>query len=259
MSLKNLYTRFLIWLGAAPPPGYEEPLSKVQRIKYSFLLAAITTAFLLLVLFVLIFLFSCCSSIFKGDIDRVSVFSVIVDISIGVFTIWGLYWAASEFAEAQIKPDLHFIVGSVNELGIDALRNPTDSLIGISSQSPDHRMSIGLFLENYQPKAAQYIRITLRIQDTPSPNSFEAFVQDFPYYMPRINLVKPPLDDYAIFLQFDENLIVYKGDGVYLGQIRIAWSKEIQPPKSISLRVGLYNLVGEEKFIIISHPIKWDV
>ena len=46
--------------------------------------------------------------------DRIALFSLWMDIVIGGFTIWGLKWAASEFAEFAAKPNLRLFPGEGN-------------------------------------------------------------------------------------------------------------------------------------------------
>lgn len=188
--------------------------------------------------------------------SEISFFNLLIDIAVGVFTIWGLCWAASEFARAQVKPDLRLIIGkeSADQRGIDPLTNAADALIGrdVSMDGkPVSQVIVGLFLENTQPKAAQYVRVTLRVCDVPHIEKFVPIEGSF-RHEPKINVVRGE----AVFLQFDENLVVYKGDGVQLGNIRVAWTQGIHPER-ITLVAGLYSLEGGPKEVAVSHPIRW--
>lgn len=188
----------------------------------------------------------------------ISLVNLMVDIVVGIFTVWGLFWAASEFAAAQVKPDLRLIIGRESEdrLGIVPLKNEADELIGrdgLVGDTPASQVIIGLFLENGQPKAAQYVRITLRVRNTPPPGILHAVGRSF-NYEPKINEVRGE----ALFLQFGEELVVYQGDGVHLGNIRVAWAKDVRPDK-VDLVAGLYSLDSRPKEIIVSHPIHWAV
>ncbi len=72
------------------------------------------------------------------------------------------------------------------------------------------------------------------------------------------------VNDEAIFIQFGQDLLVYeggviiqRGDGVHLGNIKVAWPKETRPEK-ITLIAGLYSLEGKPKYNErITHPIRW--
>jgi hypothetical protein len=254
MGLRDLYIRFLIYLGADPPPGYEEPISKEKKIKLLFQITAFAATVFLLIFFIIINLPFFTDILTGKFVERISVFSVAVDIVIGFFTIWGLYWAASEFAEAQVRPKLHLIIGTEHNGGIFPLPKENDQLRGQCGTEVFPQVLIGLFLENQQPRAAQFVRVTLRLKDVPKPLEFKAIESTFEYYKPKVNTVQHK--DHAIFLQFDEDLVVYKGDGVFLGAIRVIWPRDIQP-KKITLAVGLYSLMGEPRHVTISRPITW--
>ena len=91
---------------------------------------------------------------------------MLVDVIVGVFTVWGLYWAATELA---LRPDLSLVITQWS-----TRRDKADVWwIG----RDDHGRSsslvrVCLFLENTKPKAAQYVRIVLRIRGVPSPELF---------------------------------------------------------------------------------------
>ncbi len=198
-----------------------------------------------------------------GRSNRIALFNLWVDVVVGIFTIWGLKWAASEFVAAQVKPDLRLIIGRESEdrRGIIPLRRGSDELVGrdnIIDSMPVSQVIIGLFLENDQPKAARFVRITLRVQGAPSPKILDAAKppsdQVGYVYVPKINVVRGE----ALFLQFGEELVVYQGDGVQLGNIRVAWRQGIRP-KKIDLSVGLYSVDSRPKEITVSHPIRWAV
>jgi hypothetical protein len=196
----------------------------------------------------------------------VSFFNLLVDIAVGFFTIWGLLWAGSQFAEAQVKPELHLIIGRA-QLDHDEmvpLADASDELIGFQDSISVGRPSgvpIGLFLENTRSKAAQYVRVVLRVRDVPRPNVFRALTTGDPWgtslfetfkYKPRINTVQGE----AVFLQFGEDLVVYEGERVYLGKIYVGWPEGTRP-KGITFEVGLYSLEGKPKSFTVSHPIRW--
>ena len=60
----------------------------------------------------------------------------------------------------------------------------------------------------------------------------------------------------AVFLQFGEDLVVYEGEGVYLGNIYVGWPEGTRPER-ITFAARLYSLEGEPKSFTVSHPIRW--
>ncbi len=119
--------------------------------------------------------------------EGVSLYNLLIDVAAGVFTVWGLYWAASEFAEAQIRPDLHLVIGRETEAqtGIDPVRHETDELYGrngVIDNEPVSQLVIGLFLENARPKTATFVRMTLRVSGVPTPVHFEPIPESFKYH-----------------------------------------------------------------------------
>ena len=208
---------------------------------------------LITVLVALVMLFS--SGVLAAE-TAISLYNLLIDIFVGVFTVWGLYWAASEFAGAQVKPDLRLIIGkeSADQQGIDPLMDAADALIGrdvFMNGEPVSWVIIGLFLENTQPKAAQHVRLNLRVCDVPCLKEFAPASDPF-RYEPRVNVMRGE----AVFLQFGEDLVVYKGDGVHLGSIRAVWPQGTHPER-ITLVARLYSLGSEPKEATVSHPIHW--
>lgn len=189
----------------------------------------------------------------------ISFFNLLIDIAVGVFTIWGLFWAASEFARAQVEPDLHLIIGkeATDEIGIQPLTGEADALIGweenvSGDDKPVSRVPVGLFLENHQPKAARYVRIELWVRDVPHP---EEFIRKKEFF--KFDVKEFAIQGKAVVLQFGEDLVVYGGTGVYLGKILIDWSKDTHP-ESITFVAKLHNLEGSKpKEVIVSCPIHW--
>lgn len=191
--------------------------------------------------------------------DGLSFYGIIVDIFAGIFTVWGLYWAATEFSESQVKPDLNLIIGTNHLYGVSPLLENEDQLQGQDNLRSGYvapevsQVILGVFLENKNPKAAQFVRITLRLVDAQAPSKFDIIEDSFHQYSPSINNISQK----ALFLQFGENLVVYQGDGVFLGNICIEWDK-VKRPEKLTLEAGLYNLIGEPKTIVVSRPINWN-
>ena len=190
--------------------------------------------------------------------SEISFFNLLIDIAVGVFTIWGLGWAASEFAGTQVKPDLHLIIGkeSEDQQGIDPLTNEADALIGRDVSTKGgvvvSRVIVGLFLENHRPKPAQYVRIELWVRDVPHPKEF---VRNKEYF--KFEVRDFAIRGQAVVLQFGEDLVVYGGTGVYLGKIPVDWPQGTHPER-IAFKAKLHNLESNQpKEVTVSRPIHW--
>ncbi len=72
------------------------------------------------------------------------------------------------------------------------------------------------------------------------------------------------MENEAVFIQFGQDLLVYqggaiirKGDGVQLGNIKVAWPRETRP-EEITIEAGLYSLESKPKYNErITRPIRW--
>ncbi len=157
------------------------------KTKFWFLsLVLVTVLFLLLFLIPLNF-----SPYWRLDEgEGFGLYNLLVDIVVGSFTVWALFWAASQFAEAQIKPDLYLIIGreSNDQTGVDPIRSQNEALIGrddFIDALPVSQVIIGLFLENAKPKTATFVRLTLRVANVPNPIHFEPIENSFKYHFNR--------------------------------------------------------------------------
>lgn len=212
---------------------------------------------------------------------EISYFNLLVDVAVGFFTIWGLYWAASELA---LKPDLRLIIGreGPDPWTIEPLTVPSRAEIiaaeGIGREGPDpwsieplecrgdyligkeifedgnrvSRVIVGLILENTKPKAARYVRIELWAHDVPYFKDFVSKKDSFLYTVRSITM-----PNRGLLLQFCEDLVVYAGGTpVYLGRIAVDWPQGTRPER-ITFVARLYSLDSEPKEVTISHPIRW--
>jgi hypothetical protein len=142
---------------------------------------------------------------------KVGYLNLLVDIVVGFFTVWGLYWVASELA---LKPDLNLVVG--NALGAgngEPLAGETDALIGRLtspfSRGFEPQVHVALFLENRKPKVARYVRVVLEVRDVPCPKRFDRMPST-----PHSEVVYSRREGEAMVFQFGEGLVVYKGAGL---------------------------------------------
>lgn len=70
-----------------------------MNMKVGFLAAVVIAVIALTVVLGLLAIFDLLAVPLTGS--EVSFFNLLIDIAVGVFTVWGLYWAASELA---LKP-----------------------------------------------------------------------------------------------------------------------------------------------------------
>jgi hypothetical protein len=197
---------------------------------------------------------------------EVGFFNLLIDIVAGVFTVWGLYWAASEFAGAQVKPDLHLVIG--REKDDMPFTSEADALTGVLALHQDDpaveakylpQVGVNLFLENTRPKAARYVQVVLCVRDIPPFKYFEVWLTPYAK-LPRAKAgdgqaTALPLGE-ARALQLGEDFIVYKGESAYCGTAFVIWPEGIQPEK-ITFVAKLYSLDSEPKEVIVPRPIHW--
>jgi len=222
-------------------------------MKKVFLAAAMVAGIILIIALVTVRMLYL-SSVLCDDIG-VSIYGVFVDLVVGVFTIWGLYWAASEFAGAQVRPDLHLVIGreEADQKGVAPLTNEADALIGRDSVPPVLPCSwvvAGLFLENTRPKAARYVKVVVRVRDVPRPESIDMW---YGYHTGLVNFRR---QGEALSFSFGEDLVVYKGEMTYLTSIKMIWRQGTHPER-ITFLARLCSLEGEPKEVTVSHPIHW--
>jgi hypothetical protein len=168
---------------------------------------------------------------------KISCFNLLVDVVTGVFTVWGLYWAASELA---LKPELDLDIGGAD--GTHVLQG-----------KPVTRCN--LYLTNARPKAARFIRIVLFVCNVP-PIHFRArcIHHDGTDSMFYWHEDREGFQVYSV--QYPENFVIYKGERVDAGWIELQWPNGGRP-KEVRFRAELYSLESEPKAVEITLPIRW--
>ena len=171
----------------------------------------------------------------------VAVFNLFVDIVIGVFTVWGLFWAASEFSEQSLKPQLGLILGEQEISDGQAAYNPIDStklsICGYTSLQGQSWVEIGLFLENRRPRMAERIQLAIEVESDPQVSGVSPKLGSFVYkYHENITRNKA-------VLRFEDDLVVYQGEGVLLGALRVEWPHS-PLPNVCELRHTIYKADG---------------
>ena len=171
----------------------------------------------------------------------VAVFNLFVDIVVGVFTVWGLFWAASEFSEQSLKPQLGLILGEQEINDGKPAYNPIDStklsVCGHTSLQGQGWVEIGLFLENRRPRMAERIQLAIEVESNPQVSGVSPKLGSSVYkYHENITRNK-------VVLRFEDDLVVYQGEGVLLGVLRVDWP-QAPLPSVCELRHTIYKAEG---------------
>ena len=179
---------------------------------------------------------------------EISYFNLLVDVAVGFFTIWGLYWAASELA---LKPELRLSIETTWS-GESWRKLRGNVLIGSEEKG---LLECDLFLMNTQPRAARNIQVVLCCRSFPPVPHFSAspvkgaFTNWVPFGSPRC---------YCLRAQFGGDLVIYKGEAVHVGILKVGWPHHSDyRPREITFEVGCYSLEGEPKKEVISLPVIW--
>lgn len=193
--------------------------------------------------------------------NAISVLNLLVDVIVGILTVWALFWAASEFAQGRVEPELHF---SITQRGDEMvlrskLPNPED-LIWHSSVDSHPQVGIDLWVENCSLRPASCLRVVLNIAVSDDPKIFPA---DDPTRMevaepclwgdvPVIHGKKPNVKH----IQWGPDLIVYQGYSPCLGGFDLIFPDGIKF-KYIRFTYTLHSLEGgTTKSQPIVHKIK---
>jgi hypothetical protein len=189
--------------------------------------------------------------------DSISLFNLLVDVVIGIFTVWGLFWAASEFAESAVKPVLRLLPVEGGRSQIMATRGRKFSplkgrspfyISGRTKESPrtvepkrDPHILFNLYLENEKSRAGRHVYLVVRVCAAPAPSACE-----YSYFGKVLGRTDPDATDITISRQFPENLVVYQSP-VYAGALRMRWDANFSDsalPKRVVLDYDIYTLDG---------------
>jgi len=182
---------------------------------------------------------------------KISYFNLLFDVVVGIFTVWGLYWAASELA---LKPELRL---SIEPAWERTASKKSRALIG---PKEDGMLEGDLFLMNTQPRAARYIQVVLCVHSFPRPHVFSvepvegAYADWVPFGAPMHRCLR---------VQFGDDFVIYKGEAIYVGVLKVGWpdfsadASADYRPRDITFEAKFYSLEGEPKKEVISLPIIW--
>jgi len=186
------------------------------------------------------------TGLFVTEPDSLTVYSVFLDFVLGLLTVWGLYWAASEFGEQSVKPRLTLLLGAVrggphgseSDL-IEDLPARLEGHKSVNGERTEGRLDVGLFLENHEPKMAQHLQVIIEVESEPITHEVHPLDQACPYGYHGVLI-----DNRRVMMQFEDDLIVYKGQGVYIGILRLWW-RQTSLPSACKLNYKIYKSEGE--------------
>lgn len=194
----------------------------------------------------------------------ISIFNLLVDIVIGFFTIWGLYWAGKEFAEFAIKPKIHILLGKDKDP--EFKNDPSNYSIvhtkplilpgweklylGSGAYTNNPTVRCGVYLENKKSKAGRNIQIVFNISSNPvldhcsfsylsgcRPNGSKSNVKG--EKIPSNNAFK-------ISVRFTSGTVVYQAP-ILVGELKLVWNSNIEIgelPEYITMDYDVYTLDG---------------
>lgn len=190
-----------------------------------------------------------------GAGDGIGLFNLLVDIVMGVFTIWGLFWAASQFSEQSIKPRMRLLPGLVKDGPGDAecipvVESPAQlpGYVRSGGRGKGGRLDVGLFLENRKPKIAQHLQIVIEIDSQPPTYNIHP---ESPYEC-QWNVINRN----KVIMQFEESLIVYMGHGVHIGKLGLLWEQS-PLPDSCRLSYTIFKSEGKPDSGTCDVAIRW--
>lgn len=187
--------------------------------------------------------------------DGIALFNLLIDIVIGAFTVWGLFWAASQFAEQSVKPQLRLLPGFMREgtggveyipVATTPARLPGYLISG--NEKEGGNLEVGLFLENHKPKMAQNLQVVIEIDSQTPP----CRVQPDSSYECRWNVI----DGKKVIMQFDEGLVIHMGHGVHFGKLLLLWEQG-PLPETCRLEYTIYKSEGKPDSGTCVFTVQW--
>jgi len=203
--------------------------------------------------------------------DRgISVFNLLVDIVIGFLTVWGLLWAATEFAESAVRPVLQLLPGREKAPhALDTGEEPSlipkppfsvpgwfwNSLIG-GPPLRDRHLTCGVYLKNKKSKAGRFVHVVMRVQATPAPTRCEfRYGEAFPDKSPlMIDAERETRDDcFTLSVRLADEVVVYQPP-VYIGYLKVHWAPlpDAKAPRRLLIDYDIHTLDGTSQG-------KWDL
>jgi hypothetical protein len=178
-------------------------------------------------------------------------YTLLLEFVVGIFTVWGLFWAATEFSEFAVKPDVHLL--AERAIGSQQKRRPQPecSSTFIVSELTQFRGGTGfrasLHLENSNRKPARNIALTLKVRSEPCP---------WPWSFKQITALPEEVSsehhpqiqngELRIWVRFSNELVVYDHP-VFIGNLEVVWDNELKIcdlPEVVVVDYDTYSLDG---------------
>lgn len=174
------------------------------------------------VLLLLVAIYLC--AIEKSDLsNRVALFNLLVDIAVGTFTVWGLYWAATEFAESRREPVLRLIV--LRESGGGYVMAPPGEPIVLQGQNNQCRC--GLTVSNAGSVIAKQLYLEFRFSGANIIKvEDELCITPFPPGVTRA----PDFSYHGLYMSFGEDVACHPGqEHLHLARLKLTFKSGTMP------------------------------
>jgi hypothetical protein len=194
----------------------------------------------------------------------ISLLSMAVDIVIGIFTIWGLYWAALQFTDWSAKPQIKLVLGCVNSVPEDAQELHTDqdplpprrqtipstlaASLGPVLRTPKRVPGtvLDVYVTNTARKAAQSIVLTLEFRSSVSPSGYAFSYSGDSGYAGTI--ADAYVEGVRVSLALSDSIVLYNNQSLlWVGRLWVNWSGELIPtdlPATLTVAYKIHTLDG---------------
>jgi len=197
---------------------------------------------------------------------RIARYNLVLDGVVGILTVWGLVWAASEFKRANDHSELELLPGHGTEEPMISGRAQTPSLASLQDTPQDslpfevrawprsrnrrdgyrYHMFTLLYLVNHSKKPGTYVRIKLTVTGDPAPTAFDGKTCLYADWKNALPWKGVPLGDdkgWVFEHNFGPNLIVHEHP-IEIGYLFLGWDGEKFLPKdmpsSLTVKYDLY-------------------
>lgn len=233
---------------------------KKSRAGSSFFYAAVLLAAGLLVAATALFVSA--QAEFLLPQNTISVLNLLVDVVVGVLTIWALFWAATEFAQSRVEPELHVAISPRRtevvvrqempnrDEPLDGLK-PADGGSAEKGSDSYPRVGVDLHVKNTRQKPASRLRIELSAYNPRVPLGIADPCLEG--QVPILHSEKPQTK----FIQWGVDPVVYEGCILWLGGFDLLFLDGSEPD-DIVFEYKLYCLEGSKPLEGKSpHRITW--
>ncbi|MFW6116375.1 MAG: hypothetical protein ACOC6F_01490 [bacterium] len=190
-------------------------------------------------------------------------YTLVLDFVVGIFTVWGLFWAATQFVESTKRPAVR--VRFANPMNVPFLnlsgilsyplegRPPNQATgwmkIRVLSGPPRNipNIACGMYLENKASREGRHIVAVLEVDATPRPTACLFHHRGFAVRKNRVHgEIDPEGVSHSLSIQFAEQLVVYQSP-VLVGELFIRWNEDLtrdELPDYVAVEYDIYTLDG---------------